>query len=71
MERNEIYPGSRGIIYDRNDIVGKTGIEQSMEQELHGRNGGEQFDSLTGEYVFGAWGVVLNVGLQRGERAHV
>lgn len=34
---------SQGISYDRNDIVGKTGIEQSMEQELHGRNGGEQF----------------------------
>ena len=34
---------AQGIRYDRNDIVGKTGIEQSMEQELHGRNGGEQF----------------------------
>lgn len=33
----------RGIQYDRNDIVGKAGIEQAMEQELHGRNGGERF----------------------------
>lgn len=33
----------RGIRYDRNDIVGKAGIEQAMEQELHGRNGGERF----------------------------
>lgn len=34
---------SRGITYDRNDIVGKAGMEQAMEQELHGRNGGERF----------------------------
>lgn len=33
----------QGIRYDRNDIVGKAGIEQAMEQELHGRNGGERF----------------------------
>ncbi|WP_164516880.1 penicillin-binding transpeptidase domain-containing protein [Clostridium transplantifaecale] len=32
-----------GVQYDRNDIVGKAGIEQSMERELHGRNGGERF----------------------------
>lgn len=34
---------SQGISYEQNDIVGKTGIEQSMEQELHGRNGRELF----------------------------
>lgn len=34
---------SRGMHYDRNGIVGKAGIEQAMEQELHGRNGGERF----------------------------
>ncbi|SCH23504.1 Penicillin-binding protein A [uncultured Clostridium sp.] len=34
---------SRGILYDRNDIVGKAGMEQAMEEELHGRNGGQRF----------------------------
>lgn len=34
---------SQGVQYNLNDVVGKAGIEQTMEQELHGRNGGEQF----------------------------
>lgn len=33
----------QGLSYDRNDVVGKAGIEQAMESELHGRNGGERF----------------------------
>lgn len=33
----------QGIRYERNDIVGKAGIEQAMESHLHGRNGGERF----------------------------
>lgn len=33
----------QGMEYDRNDIVGKAGIEQAMESELHGRNGREHF----------------------------
>lgn len=32
-----------GISYERNDVVGKAGIEQAMEEELHGRNGIERF----------------------------
>lgn len=33
----------QGFQYDRNDVVGKAGIEQSMEAELHGKNGRESF----------------------------
>lgn len=33
--------GEKDSSYTRNDIVGKTGIEQSMESELRGKNGSE------------------------------
>lgn len=33
----------QGLQYDREAVVGKTGIEQAMEQELRGNNGGESF----------------------------
>lgn len=33
----------QGIQYERDDVVGKAGIEQAMEQELHGKNGGDRF----------------------------
>lgn len=33
----------QGVRYERDDVVGKAGIEQAMERELHGKNGGERF----------------------------